>query len=290
MSRDFRPADQLNIIFCLLLTVITTVYYKHIPSAGYLITLYISMVIFQIALVYIHRTNKILKNIRDMIFPTLSILIIFETLELIVNKVNPQDIDYLLIRIDYMIFGFHPTVALERFMMPMLTDIVQLAYSTYYFLPISLGIALKLNKMHAEFEKSLFFIMLCFYLSFVGYILFPALGPRYAIQHLHQGELNGLVLTQPINNLLNTLEGIKRDAFPSGHTGVALMVLFLSYGYIRRLFWILLVPIILLIIATVYCRYHYVVDVIGGVMLLLITIIIGEIYYNNYLKRKGFKS
>lgn len=249
--------------------------------------IYSSMIFFQIILVRIHHYNSILRNIRDIVFPVISILMIFDTLELIVHSVNPQDIDYLLIRLDYMIFRFHPTVAIESFMSPLLTEIIQVAYSTYYFLPISLGIALKLSQRHAEFEKSLFLILLCFYISYLGYILFPALGPRYAMDHLHQGELEGLILAEPIHHLLNLLEGIKRDAFPSGHTGIALLVLFLCYKYTQRLFWILLIPVILLIIATVYCRYHYAVDVIGGIVLTVITVIIGEIYYNIYLKKKG---
>jgi len=290
MKKDLRPADKVNILFCFFLTVLTFFFYRNIHSAGYLILIYSSMILFQVALAYIYRYNSILTNIRDIIFPVVSIFTIFETLELIVHNVNPQDIDYLLIRLDYMIFGFHPTVALENYMSPLLTDIIQVAYSTYYFLPISLGIALKLKGKHEEFEKSLFLIMLCFYISYLGYILFPALGPRYAMHHFHQGELEGLILAMPLHNLLNHLEGIKRNAFPSGHTGIALLVLFLSYIYARRLFWVLLIPILLLIIATVYCRYHYVVDVIGGIVLTVVTIIIGEVYYNNYLKKGNVKS
>ena len=67
--------------------------------------------------------------------------------------------------------------------------------------------------------------------------------------------------------------------FPIGHTGIALTVLFLSYKYARSIFRVLLVPVILLIFATVYCRYHYVVDVIGGVLLTIVTIVVGEVYY-----------
>lgn len=289
MAKRFRPADEINIFFCFLLTVITLYFYNDIRQAGYLIVIYSSMILFQVSLVYLYNMNSILKNIRDIVFPTLSIMIIFDTLELIAYNVNPQDIDYLLIRLDYILFGFHPTVAIERFMTPLLSDILQLAYSTYYFLPLSLGIVLKLKKKHNEFEKSLFFIMLCFYISYLGYILFPALGPRYAMHHLYQTEFTGFLLADPIHDFLNKLEGIKRDAFPSGHTGIALMVLFLSFAYARRLFWVLLLPVILLLIATVYCRYHYVVDVIGGVLLLIISILMGEIYYNNYLKKKGDK-
>jgi membrane-associated phospholipid phosphatase len=171
----------------------------------------------------------------------------------------------------------------------LLTDVLQIAYSTYYFLPIALGAALKLTGKKEDFEKSLFFILLCFYLSYVGYILVPALGPRYAMEHLHENELGGFLVSKPIQDILNLLEGVKRDAFPSGHTGIALTVLFLSYRYVRGLFWIMLPPVILLIFATVYLRYHYVVDVFAGVLLMVVTIGIGEVYYRVYKNSKSKK-
>jgi membrane-associated phospholipid phosphatase len=172
-----------------------------------------------------------------------------------------------------------------------LTDILQIAYSTYYFLPILLGVVLKIKKREEEFQKSLFLILLCFYLSYIGYILFPALGPRYAIEHLHEKALEGFLFSENIQKILNLLEGIKRDAFPSGHTGIALLVLFLSLRYEKFLFWILLIPVILLIFATIYCRYHYAVDVIGGVFLTIVTIVIGELYYQFHRVRiNGYSS
>ncbi|MCX8070806.1 MAG: phosphatase PAP2 family protein, partial [Thermodesulfovibrionales bacterium] len=83
-------------------------------------------------------------------------------------------------------------------------------------------------------------------------------------------------------NLLNAIEGMKRDAFPSGHTGISLLLLILSWSYARRLFWIFLIITIGLLIATVYFRYHYVVDLLGGVVLTVVTIIIGKVYYLAY--------
>jgi membrane-associated phospholipid phosphatase len=94
-------------------------------------------------------------------------------------------------------------------------------------------------------------------------MLFPALGPRYAMEHLHETTLGGFLISKPIQDIPNLLEGVKRDFFPSGHTGIALLVLVLAYRYEKRLFWIILIPALLLIVATVYCRYHYVVDVVG---------------------------
>jgi membrane-associated phospholipid phosphatase len=184
-----------------------------------------------------------------------------------------------------MLLGCYPTVELEKIASPLLTEVLQLSYSSYYLIPFALGIALYRKKKEAEFDRTLFFIMLCFYISYIGYLLFPALGPRYAMAHLQEGELQGWFLAQQIQSVLNTLEGIKRDAFPSGHTGIALTVLYLAYRFERRLFFILLPVVTALVFSTVYCRYHYVVDVLGGMALTLITLIMGEAFYGYRSKR-----
>ncbi|MDP3048011.1 MAG: phosphatase PAP2 family protein, partial [Thermodesulfovibrionales bacterium] len=100
-------------------------------------------------------------------------------------------------------------------------------------------------------------------------------------------RLEGFFIAEPMQNLLNRLEGIKRDAIPSGHTGVALTVLCLAYNYKRTLFRIYLPVVILLLFSTVYCRYHYVVDVIAGVVLAVIAVFFGEMYYKWWEKREG---
>ena len=88
---------------------------------------------------------------------------------------EPGDIDPLLIRLDYMIFGNHPTVMLESIMNPFLTDILQAAYSMYYFVPVGYGVVLLFNNQREEFNKSLFMIMFCFYLCDLSAISFSLL-------------------------------------------------------------------------------------------------------------------
>jgi membrane-associated phospholipid phosphatase len=282
-----RPADSLTVVFSSFLLILTVIYSAVVPSAGYLVLLYSSIIFFQVVLVYLSRVNPFLALTRDIIFPVISVLVIFDSLGLIVHAINPHDIDYLLIRIDYRMFGGYPTVSIDKFINPFITDILQVAYSTYYFIPIVLGIALKAKGKSGPFEKSLFLMLLCFYLSYIGYLLFPAVGPRYAMRHLYDRELDGFLVSAPIQNVLNLLEGIKRDAFPSGHTAVSLTVLMLAYRYDRPLFRWMLAPVLFLIPATVYCRYHYVVDVVAGVLLAVVTVTAGEVYYNASLRRQN---
>lgn len=279
-----RPADSVTILFLVSLSLITILFYHDIPKAPFLITLYAILLLSQVILMKLKDKGRFTELLYNLIFPTFCVLVIFDSLEWLVHYVNPDDIDPLLIRLDYLIFRNHPTVILERIMNPVLTDILQLAYSTYYFIPIIFGITLLLNGQKHEFNRSLFLILFCFYLSYLGYILMPALGPRFTINHLQTTELQGFFIAEPIQRLLNKLEGIKRDAFPSGHTAVTVTVLYLAYRFKRVLFWIFLPIVTALIFSAVYCRYHYVVDIIAGLVLTIITVFIGERYYEWWLK------
>ena len=279
-----RPADAVTIIFLLFLTVLTVIFYRDIPRAPFLVGLYSIFLIIQVVIIKVKHNSRFMSLFYDIVFPVACVLVIFDSLGWLVHYVNPEDIDPILIRLDFMIFKNHPTVLLERITSPLLTDMLQIAYCTYYFIPISFGIFLLRNKQREEFNRTLFLILFCYYLSYLGYILMPALGPRFTINHLQTTELHGLIIAEPIQRLLNQLEGIKRDAFPSGHTGIAVLVLYLAYRFERRFFWLLLPIVIALIFSTVYCRYHYVVDIIAGFGLTLLSVLLGEWYYERWLK------
>jgi membrane-associated phospholipid phosphatase len=283
--RDLRPADSLNLVFLFFLSLVVLMFHGRLNSPGGLAILYAALFVVQVLLLRFKKSTGLMRWTYDLIFPTVCILIVFDSLEGLVHSINPRDIDPLLIRLDYAIFGFYPTVMAEKFLSPLLTDFMQLAYCSYYVLPITLGVFLKINGEARDFDHALFLIMLCFYLSYVGYMLMPALGPRYTIAHLQNADLGGYLIAGGLQDLLNRLEGIKRDAFPSGHTGVALTVLYLSRVHAKGLFRFFLPCVIALILSTVYCRYHYVVDVLGGILLALITIYLGEAYYGYRTKR-----
>src|SRR5438445_6134498 len=65
---------------------------------------------------------------------------------------------------------------------------------------------------------------------------------------------------------------VSRDAFPSGHTDITLLSILLAFKFQTRVRWFVAVIGASLIFSTVYLRYHYVIDVIGGAVLALITL------------------
>jgi membrane-associated phospholipid phosphatase len=200
-------------------------------------------------------------------YPALLIPFIFSELQYLVHPINPVDIDAQLVAIDYALFGVHPTVWFERFTMPWVTEYMQLAYVTFYFLPFILCAPLYRQGQFLAFRVSLCALLLSYYVSYLLYFLTPARGPRFYLDAYHTLPLTGLWLTTPLQDTLDALEGIQWDAFPSGHTAIAVIVLVMAARYQRRLFYPLLVITVSLMISTVYLRYHYVIDVIAGVLL-----------------------
>jgi membrane-associated phospholipid phosphatase len=60
------------------------------------------------------------------------------------------------------------------------------------------------------------------------------------------------------------IAGTQRDVFPSGHTMMTLVLMYFCTRYRLRVRHIIAVTGVLLIVATVYQRYHYVVDLVAG--------------------------
>jgi len=124
-----------------------------------------------------------------------------------------------------------------------------------------------------------------FYLSYLGYFLLPAVGPRFTLHtfELLNLELPGLFFTEPLRAFINAGESIptdianpvdfvQRDVFPSGHTQLSLVVVYCAFHFKVASRWLLASLATLLVLGTVYLRYHYVIDVIAGVVFFLFTV------------------
>lgn len=279
-----QPAFQLQIVFFTGMCILLIIFYEKVILFFNFLIIYASLVLFQLFLCKV-TNNLFLSFMRDIGLPVFSVVVAFDTIGELIPYLNPRDIDILLLQLDRSILGFYPYVEFEKLATPLITELMQISYCVYYFLPFLIGVYLIKNGNKKEFYRALFFILLCYYLSYAGYIIFPALGPRYSIPHMFQYELNGLFLADRIKDFLNYLEGIKRDAFPSGHMGISLLFLYLMLRYSKKLFLISFIPVLFLMLSTIYCRYHYFVDILGGIVLTVVTLLIGNLYYNFWLTK-----
>jgi membrane-associated phospholipid phosphatase len=245
------------------------------PSwAGLLATYAVLAFAMLAAAVYRTRVGSAKKGFYISVVATvITVLYIFNSLGALIASIHTTTFDAHLIAVDHAIFGVHPTVWMERLINPLLTGLLQFAYISYYSIPVSLGVVLIARGRFGEFEEALFGILLCFYLSYVGYLLVPAIGPRFTLSHLQTADLQVSPFIETIQDTLNALEKNKTDAFPSGHTAVSLMSLYYAWKEREKILFAGLIPVVTgLIISTVYLRYHYGIDVIAGIALTGLTI------------------
>tara|TARA_B110000444_G_scaffold91671_1_gene86617 strand:- start:4725 stop:5153 length:429 start_codon:yes stop_codon:yes gene_type:complete len=127
------------------------------------------------------------------------------------------------------------------------------------------------------FRETTVSIILTFYIGYIGYVIFPAVGPKFTLSHLFEKSLTGSYITDQISTLMDYEISIftRRDCFPSLHNGIILLILLFAFKH-KRSFGLLFLPFaISLFISTLYLRYHYFVDMIAGYILAISMFLIG---------------
>ncbi|HOX40423.1 MAG TPA: phosphatase PAP2 family protein [Candidatus Brocadiia bacterium] len=140
-----------------------------------------------------------------------------------------------------------------------LSDFLFLGYCLYFIYPSLLMAMVALRKdMDTRFIVG-FTLVLNYYVMFVFYFCTPASGPRMLIADT--------AISEGVFNLMNRLEKLKFDAFPSGHVCTMVIATYLAFRYYRAYFLPGVIFTAMVIAATIYCRYHYAIDVICGMVM-----------------------
>jgi len=275
MRLVLNPSDLLTLFFLVLLAGLAVFSAPLNPLWPGLVATYAALTVAILATAaYRTKVSPAKRGFHLSVVATvITVLMIFNSLGTLIATIHPSTFDTRLIAIDHAIFGVNPTVWLERLANPLLTGLLQFAYISYYLIPLLLGGVLIARGRFGEFEEVLFGVLLCFYLSYIGYLLVPAIGPRFTLNHLQTGDLQVSPFIKTIQDALNALEKNKTDAFPSGHTAVSLVCLYYAWKEREKTLFAVLIPVVTgLLISTVYLRYHYVIDVIAGIALTGLTI------------------
>jgi membrane-associated phospholipid phosphatase len=93
----------------------------------------------------------------------------------------------------------------------------------------------------------------------------PIESPYYSLAALQSKPLTGGCFTAAIN-LIEHFGRVHGAAFPSAHVAGSMVAILASWKYRRWLFWVCLPFFASMCVATVYGRYHYVADVLAGLV------------------------
>jgi membrane-associated phospholipid phosphatase len=310
--RVISPTELVTFVFIVLVLILTIIFQYLLDAAG--IVIYTTILLLSIIIVnYIrsHSNSKIVRALHTFYIIPLVILV-FKTVEKLSFALHGRDYDNVLIAIDRSIFGVNPTVWLyEHFpKIPLLTEIMQLCYFSYYIIPVILATEFFIRRRQVkagdyyrdELETLRFILIYGLLTSYAVYIMLPGIGPRFTLHDFWSisKELPGVLLTEPIRWFINLAENIRvgmtsiqaaqavtRDVFPSGHTEITLLGIILAFRLKARSRWLVLFLGTGLIFSTIYLRYHYVIDVIAGALLAIITLYTSAPVMNFFLRMKG---
>lgn len=295
LIKNFNATDITTVIFYLMLIITNLVFCNRVVFWKELILaeiLVISIVTF-VTLRLNKKDSTFLKLIHYW-YPTALIFITYKQLFFMIRPIRLNDYDQLLIQFDRFIFQTDPTKLFFKIANPFFTELLQLVYFSFYLIPVGLALFLFLEKRRNETDFAVFSIVYGFFVSYVGYFMLPAIGPRFTLHDFYftDLELPGLLLAEPLRHLINAggsvnmgqsiAESFQRDVFPSGHTMITLIVMYFSVKLKSTIKYFLLTAGTLLIFSTVYLRYHYGVDVIAGSIFAVFSLWSGKKIFNKW--------
>lgn len=280
--RQFFPEEIITFIFSVIILLFQFIYYFNvsIESFSTILTPLISFIIvFAYIFIFRKSKNKVLLFIRSYIqIPYYGI--IFTAYQSFIHHLVPHDFDALLHNIDLSLFRIDATVWMEKFNSRFLTEILIICYFSYYLLP-SLTFILfyfikSQNNSYIRARNMLLAMLIGWYGAFVFYSILPAAGPNIAFPQNYHLPLIGIssftgLYLQSVNNYLQT--SFVRNTFPSMHFAILLIINYFSYGWSKKYFYFCTLPLAIgLATATLYLRQHYLIDLVGSVVVAYLSV------------------
>ncbi|HSQ36024.1 MAG TPA: phosphatase PAP2 family protein [Candidatus Binatia bacterium] len=172
--------------------------------------------------------------------------------------------DPAILRMEDRLFGVQPTLWLQRFVSPGLTEWMMFCYVIYLVIYPALGALIYLRWGEKPLEDYLFVLTLANLICFLGFLVYPVAGPLNFMPAAFTVPLKGWLFTA-IGEVIRSDIHLVGGNLPSPHCAIATVMWLMAYRYRRLAFWLLAPVILCLYISTIYGRYHYVTDSLLGI-------------------------
>ncbi len=173
--------------------------------------------------------------------------------------------DQVIQRLEQWVFGSQLSYRWIREMpSPILSWILHTCYLAYYAILYASPLGLWISGRRDAARRTIFAVMVTFYLCYVFFLFFPVAGPRYTFELPHNAATE--VWPARVTQWLLDRGDSWGAAFPSSHVAAAVVACACALRYWRRL-GLILAPLTLgLVLSVVYGQFHYAVDAVAGLL------------------------
>jgi membrane-associated phospholipid phosphatase len=224
----------------------------------------------------------------QLLRPAVTVAVIF-TLYSSLGKLGVMAMPYLtdgaLSRLDTWMCGADPSLFLEPYLIPGRIEFFSFIYGAfipYIYVTIVLNC---LGRPPLERDQFLTGWVFTYAISYLGYMFLPARGPLDYHQSDYQVVLSGGYFYDLVVEGVEATGGLQ-GAFPSLHVGGSLYLCLFELRT-NRLRGLIYLPLVLLIyVATLVLRYHYVIDLVVGTVIAAGCLPLGRAVFGAWARRR----
>jgi hypothetical protein len=180
--------------------------------------------------------------------------------------------DVSLLAVDEHFFGVTPAVWMQSWSSTLTTELMSGCYLSYLvYLHVAIVYAAFMSTAYARRFAS--WILSVYAIGLPGYLLVPATGPANAFPDLFSVPLDGWLLTQ-LNQAIVERGSAVFDVFPSLHVLITCALLDFDRRFCPRRFKFMLLPAAGIFTSALYLRYHYAIDLLAGAAMFLLALML----------------
>ncbi|MGH7269300.1 MAG: phosphatase PAP2 family protein [Polyangiaceae bacterium] len=202
-----------------------------------------------------------------------TLLVTFFQLREILPAVSSRALDSSIYAADLRVFGVEPSVWLDRFVCTGATEWFAFFYFLYFLILTVHVLPMLFFWRGHDRELARFGVgfLLIFLSAHLLYMVVPGWGPYAYLKDSFHHQLRGPFFWPLVRETVDA-GGAQKDIFPSLHTAVPTYIAIFSYQH-RKLkpfkytWWIMAFLATQIILATMFLRWHYLIDVVAGLTL-----------------------
>ena len=235
------------------------------PSRAGLVAVHLTLAALLLILNRSRRPGGILRVLLDW-HPLLLFPVLYKEVELLAAVIGDWRLTATVPAWEAALFGGQPSLYLsERLAFVPLSEYLHFCYLSYVLVIPSVAAYWYVSGRRTAFAELLLMLSIVLLGSYLFFILLPVDSPYYLWPRLGP-PLSGHFFFDLVHQM-SARGGARGGAFPSAHVSGAVVVSLVAWRHQRRLAYLIIPLAGSVMIATVYGRFHYVLDVVAGAAL-----------------------
>jgi len=286
-NRQYYPFDKIIIGYCLLMIFLIAIFGR--PLKEYADELFIYAICLTLAAViplFFDETRGRISAFTRILYAGILFGVFYRTTGGLMFLIFDKFFDFQLVAFEKLIFGIEPTTYIDKNLLsPILNEIFSFCYFCYYLMVPGFLIVTFVKKDYEILKRYLAAAGLTYFVSFLLFIFYPIEGPRWYEAGKYLYTIDGYLFRYLVEIII-AKGAVHGGCMPSSHIAIAIVIMMYCFKHYRKWGWILLPINIGLAIGTFWGRFHYVSDVIVGVIIGFAVYAIVQKYYDRWTDHK----